>query len=1774
MDSGNSFGSCISEEFAKILQISPNRIRQSQSDPHEISTAQVGKGLPVLGRLTTPLTIYFGGQNHGIKFRPYVLKGLSMPINISADFMETHRIDILHSQKAVRVRGKVIPLRDPTTKDQVSALEKVEWDSFKAYVAEDALVPARSAQFLCLRVPEGETDELPACDVLVEAQAHFVEKTDLHPSLSVVTRLTDQGLCAVSVMNTLDEPILVPSGLRFGEVRRFRDNSADPREWRVASIDAAAEVRPVSRGAKSKKWLYEQFRLHESPFLTNRAHLEAALRLLRDFEDIFSEGDEYGHTELVAHEIRTQDVPPIKCKLRPLAPPVEEKLREQMDHWLKQDVVETSTSPWSFALIAVPKKNGKTRFCVDYRRLNEITLKDSFPLPNIEDSLSRLAHSTVFSGIDGTGAYHVVSVREEDREKTAFATPWGLYQFKRMPFGLCNAPATYCRLVARVLEGIPSSVAIPYLDDTCVHSATFPEHLQNLRRVLEAHRRAGLTLQPAKCQLFRDEIEFLGHVVSKHGISVPSRYTDIIRNWPEPTTVSDLRTFLGKLGYYRRFIKNYSARTSLLTHYTSKDADVGSDGSIHLSLSALVAFQRLKKDLMKAPILAYPQFDSPEPFIVDTDWSGDAVGGVLSQVQDGAERVIAYGSNTLNKHQRNYSSNKGELLAVVHFLKQWKYYLQHRRFVLRTDHEALKWIHRMEEPKGMILRWLEVLASYDFEVQFRKGTKHANADALSRINHGEPIEDPDLEDDSIDWDRKQALPVMEELPTSEGDSQSNPLHKQPLFTLAAIEAPAQAPSLDQLLEAQWEDDDLLKVHDWVDSDVWPDENELKGLSRTLKQYAMMRPYLYKDEQGLLRRGGSVRGVERDRICLPQCFTEAITRQCHHETGHRGITSTAEQVGRRFYFPNLVSTAGLVVASCVTCQKAQPDARLQKHTYMSFPEGYPWQRISIDFVGPLVTSSQGNQYILTVKDCFSRWIEAFPTNNMRARTVAELLVGEVFSRYGMPEVVHSDNGAQFTSEEMRAVYDELAIRPTTTPAYNPKSNPVERSHKDLGRLLRACTTEGPDEWESYLPHCLFALRVAKNRSTGLSPYEILFGRDCAIPLDILYGSPKDEHLPPQLYAKHMRDRMTQVHKAVRQQIDSTIQRTRHQFVNRLQGQPLRENDLVWLFTPRGLSQTGRKLRQWWTGPWRILRVISPVLFEIVPDGDWNAHRLIKPVVGIDRLRRYTCKDTREPEGDSITTDEIEDLDEFFEGAPTLEPPLDEDGDDIPPLAGVAPPAAAPGGGAPPPPPPSPPAFPPAGPDDGAPPAPPPGPLPDLQVPRDVSMEEPPAPDHEMEDPPESVRSGQSEHLALEWDDMDMRDPGADQVLEELEDFRAAQPAMLMNAEDDPILREMIQLERTLDQFDRNLTLLDDHYAEPMSPRQLASPVPRVEAPPSSPEGPLPPLPAPVTPLPLPPPVEPPHQSLPLSHEPRRALRGPPTKPAPRALLPPAASTRSKAQPEAARLPVSVVTHAESTIEDRPGYPRSHDAAPLPVSTVIEADSVIQDIRKDVSPQTDAPEDSSEQGPELGDNAPLVPPPLSSKELRAQILGVRNRNETKRAASRDVSFQSTLPPFGKRSILETPALSNDPATIRLSNVPATDESMGIAPPAESRAPAQSLDEQRGEKTDGSDDEAADQLGPLTSTPTKTRTGATERRRTRAERRENLLEGLRSRNEAAAERHATPSRQEIIKMRDQRRAREFLRMQNELEMAGDSANDTALTDRSRSFYGARPKDSRRKL
>ena len=340
---------------------------------------------------------------------------------------------------------------------------------------------------------------------------------------------------------------------------------------------------------------------------------------------------------------------------------------------LEKNTIQPSNSPWASPIVLVKKKNGALRFCVDYRKLNAVTRKDAYPLPRVDDTLDTLAHARWFTTLDLISGYWQVAVHPDDREKNAFCTPNGLFEFKVMPFGLCNAPATFQRLMDSVLAGLQWSTCLVYLDDIIIVGKTFADHLNNLRQVFDRIRGAGLKLQPAKCVLCTHEVTFLGHIVSAAGITTDPSKTDKVTSWPTPTTKREVQQFLGLANYYRRFIKHFASIAKPLHRLTEKTA------SFKWTTECQTAFETLKHTLTSAPILAHPDYS--KEFILDTDASAVGIGAVLSQVQsDGNERPIAYASRTLSKPERCYCVTQRELLAVVTFIKHFRPYLLGRSF--------------------------------------------------------------------------------------------------------------------------------------------------------------------------------------------------------------------------------------------------------------------------------------------------------------------------------------------------------------------------------------------------------------------------------------------------------------------------------------------------------------------------------------------------------------------------------------------------------------------------------------------------------------------------------------------------------------------------------------------------------------------------------------------------------------------------------------------------------------------------------------------------------------------------------------------------------------------------------------------------------------------------------------------------------------------------------------------------------------------------------------
>jgi hypothetical protein len=315
---------------------------------------------------------------------------------------------------------------------------------------------------------------------------------------------------------------------------------------------------------------------------------------------------------------------------------------------------------------------------------------------------------------------------ETSRPKTAFVTHQGLFEFNVMSFGLTNAPATFERLMELALRGLQWQECLIFLDDIIIFGASFDETMARLQHVLGRFKEAGLKLKPSKCALFRQEVAFLGHVVNKGGVMCDPKKLEAVTTWPRPKNVTEVRSFLGFCSYYRRFVRGFAAIATPLTALTEKDR------RFEWGQECQEAYEALRGALVKAPILAYPDPSLESPMILDTDASQFAIGAVLSQMQEGVERVIAYASKTLSSTQRNYCVTYKELLAVVTFVKHFRHYLLGRHFKVRSDHGSLRWLTTWKDIDSMPARWMARLSLFDFDLEHRKGTAHGNADGLSR----------------------------------------------------------------------------------------------------------------------------------------------------------------------------------------------------------------------------------------------------------------------------------------------------------------------------------------------------------------------------------------------------------------------------------------------------------------------------------------------------------------------------------------------------------------------------------------------------------------------------------------------------------------------------------------------------------------------------------------------------------------------------------------------------------------------------------------------------------------------------------------------------------------------------------------------------------------------------------------------------------------------------------------------------------------------------------
>ena len=480
--------------------------------------------------------------------------------------------------------------------------------------------------------------------------------------------------------------------------------------------------------------------------------------LFKEYIDVFSQGDEdLGNTPLLKHGIETHG-PPLRQPYRRQNPAVRREEMTQVQQMLSSNVIRPSNSPWASPVVMVRKKDGSLRFCVDFRQLNAATVKDAHPLPRIDYLLDALHGAKWFSTLDLKSGYWQVPIAEQDKEKTAFRTSSGqLFEFNQVPFGLCNAPATFSHLMDRVLAGLHWETCLFYLDDIIVFSSTWEEHLARLREVFERLRHAKLKLGAAKCTFAAKEVSYLGHRVTEEGLLPDPSLLAAIRDIPPPTTATEVRSFLGLAGYYRRYVKGFAAIAAPLFALTRKEV------LFHCSKDCQAAFNQLKTRFTTSPITVFPDFS--QAFRLYTDASTAGLGAILAQVREGKERIICCTSRALNKAEKSYPATKLECLAIVWSVAKFRPYLMAMHFEVYTDHYALQWIKTMRTGSALLHRWSAALEEYDFTVRHRPGKIQTHVDGLSRL----PVDPAPPEDTILHievQDEEEARRLAQELHTA------------------------------------------------------------------------------------------------------------------------------------------------------------------------------------------------------------------------------------------------------------------------------------------------------------------------------------------------------------------------------------------------------------------------------------------------------------------------------------------------------------------------------------------------------------------------------------------------------------------------------------------------------------------------------------------------------------------------------------------------------------------------------------------------------------------------------------------------------------------------------------------------------------------------------------------------------------------------------------------------------------------------------------------------
>ncbi|CAM8978312.1 unnamed protein product [Rhodiola kirilowii] len=848
--------------------------------------------------------------------------------------------------------------------------------------------------------------------------------------------------------------------------------------------------------------------------------------------------------DLCMHRINLEDdARPSRDALRRLNPKLNDVVKKEILKLLDAGIIySVADSKWVSPVHGVPKKGGLTvvrnehneliptrtvtgwRMCIDYRKLNKATLKDHFPLPFIDQMLERLAKHTFFCYLDGYSGFFQIPIHPEDQEKTTFTCPFGTFAYRRMPFGLCNAPATFQRCMMAIFSDSLERTMEVFMDDFSVYGSSFDSCLSNLANVLSRCVDTNLVLNWEKCHFMVQEGIVLGHMVSHRGIEVDRAKVEVIERLPPPKDVKGIMSFLGHAGFYRRFIKDFSRTAKPLTDLLCQEAE------FKFTDSCLNAFNSLKTALTSAPIVQPPDWELP--FKLMCDASDFAVGAVLGQRIDKKLHVVYYASKVLAGAAVNYTTTEKEMLAVVYAFEKFRQYLLCSKTIVYTDHAAIKYLLSKKESKPRLICWVLFLQEFDIEIRDKKGAENLVADHLSRLELGEL----DREEDKL-------------------------------------------PINDSLVDEQLMHIDVANVPWYADfvnflaCGILPPDlshNQKRKFLSDVKRYFWDDPFLYRlCADGLYR------------TCVDEDQIPFILDRCHSSQygGHGAGSKTATKVLQSgFFWPSLFKDAHEFVKACDQCQR-------------------------------------------TV---------ATPTCD--AKVVIKMFQKVIFPRFGVPRTVISDGGSHFKEQNFETLLKKYGVYHKTGTPYHPQtSGQVEISNREIKSILGKTVSSHRKDWASKLDDALWAYRTAYKTPIGMSPFRLVYGKTCHLPVELEYKALwAIRELNMDMKAAGEK-RILQLHELDEIRLDSYEnariykERTKKWHDKRIMRREFNEGERVLLYNSR-LRLFPGKLRTKWSGPYTVERAHSDGHVEISVEGG----KIM--VVNGQRLKHYhVLKHLAPPDG---------------------------------------------------------------------------------------------------------------------------------------------------------------------------------------------------------------------------------------------------------------------------------------------------------------------------------------------------------------------------------------------------------------------------------------------------------------------------------------------------------------------------------------------------------------